>query len=154
MELVPWGNEHFDDLVRLASDPRVVEYVGDGKPWSLDHATERHHKALAHWAEHGFGWCAVVENGEFVGLASMVDHGDGVIEIGWWVDPDHWGRGVATAIATELRDAALARVRRVVAGFVDGNGASERVMVKIGLKYERSFRAAGRLQHVYALERA
>jgi RimJ/RimL family protein N-acetyltransferase len=154
VELVPWGNEHFDDLVRLAADPRVVKYVNDGEPWSVDYATDRHLKALAHWAEHGYGWYAATEDGKFVGLGSMVHRPEEGIEIGWWIDPAHWGRGLATEMAAKLRDNALARSDRVVAGYVDGNDASERVMIKIGLTYVRSFTSGGRLQHVYALQRA
>ncbi|GLZ34411.1 N-acetyltransferase [Lentzea sp. NBRC 105346] len=152
MELLPWGDEYFDDLVRLSSDPRVVEYVGDGKPWPLGYATERHERALARWAEYGFGWHAAIENQKFVGLGSMAVRDEG-IEIGWWVDPNHWGRGVATAIASAMRDLALEHSDRVIAGFIDGNGASGRVMVKIGMRHVRSFVGEGRLQHFYELTR-
>lgn len=153
MELVAWGDEHFEHLLRWSSDPQVIEYVGDGEPWSPEYAEERHEKALRLHEEFGYGWFAAVEHGEVVGLGSMMYRGEAGIEIGWWVDPAHWGRGLATRMATRLRDRALARSHRVIAGYHDGNAASGRVMEKIGMTYVESFHAAGRLQHKWALER-
>jgi PhzF family phenazine biosynthesis protein len=151
MELVRWGNEHYEHLLRWSADPRVTEYVGDGTTWTPAYAAERHQKALRHWDEHGFGWHAVVEDGDVVGLASMVDRGDDGIEIGYWVDPGHWGRGLATRIAARLRDEALSIKDRVFAGHQAENVASGRVLEKIGLVYFTSKYMSGRLQHGYAL---
>jgi len=83
----------------------------------------------------------------------MAHRGEDGIEIGWWVDPAHWGRGLATEIAASLRDRALAVSGRVIAGYHDGNGASGRVMEKIGMAFVESFHAHGTLQHKHALER-
>ncbi len=151
MELVRWGNEHFEHLLRWATDPRMTVHVGDGQPWTPEYVTERHEQALRHWEEHGFGMHAVVEDGEVVGLAQLADRGDDGIEIGYWVDPDHWGRGLATRIARRLRDRALAIKLRVIAGHQAGNVASGRVLEKAGLKYFTSLYLDGRLQHGYAL---
>ena len=153
MDLVHWGNEHFEHLLRWSSDPRMTEYVGNGKTWSPEYAQERHEKALRLHEEFGYGWFAAVENGEVVGLGSMAHRDEAGIEIGWWVDPAHWGRGLATRIAAALRDRALAVSHRVIAGYHDGNGASGRVMEKIGMTYVESFHAHGRLQHKWALQR-
>lgn len=154
MELVRWGDEHYEHMLRWATDPRMTTYVADGKPWTQEYVIERHEQALRHWEEHGFGLHAVVEDGEVVGIGQML-HGDpGEIEIGYWVDPDHWGRGVATRIAEQLRDKALTFADRVVAGHQDGNGASGRVLEKAGLTYFTSRYVGGRLQHCYALQRS
>ncbi|MFI6102365.1 PhzF family phenazine biosynthesis isomerase [Lentzea sp. NPDC051213] len=153
MELVLWGNEHFEHLLRWSADPRVTGYVGDGTTWSPEYAKERHAKALRLHEKLGYGWFAAVENGEVVGLGSMAYRGEAGIEIGWWVDPAHWGRGLATQIAAALRDRALAISHRVIAGYHDGNDASGRVMEKIGMTYVESFHAHGRLQHKWALQR-
>ncbi|GAA3652363.1 hypothetical protein GCM10022267_43370 [Lentzea roselyniae] len=153
MELVQWGDEHFEHLLRWATDPRMTRYVGDGQPWTPEYVTERHEQALRHWEGYGFGMHAVVEDGEVIGIGQMLEGDLGEIEIGYWVDPGHWGRGVATRIAEELRDKALAIADRVVAGHEAENTASGRVLEKAGLTYFTSKNMGGRLQHCYALER-
>ncbi|WP_197288021.1 PhzF family phenazine biosynthesis isomerase [Nocardia sp. NRRL S-836] len=152
MELVRWRDEHFEHMLRWGADPRMTEYVGNGKPWSPEYVAQRHEQALRHWEEHGFGLHAVVEDGEVIGLAQMLD-APGEIEIGYWVAPEHWGRGVATEVAARLRDKALAFKDRVIAGHQAENAASGRVLEKIGLTYFTSRYLFGRLQHGYALDR-
>ncbi|SDO83117.1 phenazine biosynthesis protein PhzF family [Lentzea jiangxiensis] len=153
MELVPWQNEHFGYMLRWASDPRMTAHVGNGMPWTPDYVGERHAQALKHWEEHGFGLHAVVEDGVVIGLAQMLDGDLGQIEIGYWIDPAHWGRGVATRVAAELRDKALAIADRVVAGHQADNVASGRVLEKAGLTYFTSRCSGGRVEHHYALQR-
>ncbi|HUQ54916.1 PhzF family phenazine biosynthesis isomerase [Lentzea sp.] len=153
MELVPWGDEHFEHFLRWAADPRMTTYIGDGRPWTPDYVDLRHEQALQHWEEHGFGMHAVVEDGEVIGVAQMLDGDLGEIEIGYWIDPGHWGRGVATRVAEQLRDKALAIADRVVAGHQAENVASGRVLEKAGLTYFTSRYMHGRLQHCYALQR-
>lgn len=153
MELVRWENEHFGYMLRWASDPRMTAYVGNGMPWTPDYVAERHEQALRHWEVHGFGLHAVVEDGVVIGLAQMLDGDLGEIEIGYWIDPAWWGRGVASRVAMELRDRALAISDRVVAGTDARNAASGRVLEKAGLRYFTSRNTGGRLQHCYALDR-
>jgi PhzF family phenazine biosynthesis protein len=153
MELVRWRNEHFGYMLRWASDPRMTAYVGNGMPWTPDYVAERHEQALRHWEDHGFGLHVVVEDGVVIGLAQMLDGDLGEIEIGYWIDPAHWGRGVASRVAAELRDKALAISDRVVAGTDARNHASGRVLEKAGLTYFTSRNMDGRLQHCYALDR-
>ena len=152
MKLVRWADEHFEHMRRWSADPRMTTYVANGKPWTPEYVAERHRQALQHWEEHGFGLHAVVEDGVVVALASMADRG-GEIEIGYWVDPDHWGRGLATRIAEQLRDKALGFSDRVFAGHQAENVASGRVLEKVGLTYYTSKYMFGRLQHGYALQR-
>ncbi|WNV82117.1 GNAT family N-acetyltransferase [Umezawaea sp. Da 62-37] len=156
LSLVPWRDEHLVDLMVLASDERVVRLIGDGKPWNRDYATDRHRAVLAHWRRHGYGWRAVLDRktGIFSGVGSMVRHGVGEIELGWWIAPAAWGRGLATEVAGALRDDAFKQhgARLVVAQHQDGNDASGRVMAKIGLVHDRSVlddAQGGRLLHVY-----
>ncbi|MEU3649261.1 PhzF family phenazine biosynthesis isomerase [Lentzea sp. NPDC034063] len=153
MELVRWEDGHFGYMLRWASDPRMTVYVGNGMPWTPDYVAERHEQALRHWETHGFGLHVVVEDGVVIGLAQMLDGDLGEIEIGYWIDPAHWGRGVATQVAAQLRDKALAIADRVVAGTDARNHASGRVLEKAGLTYFISRTQHGRLQHCYALDR-
>jgi RimJ/RimL family protein N-acetyltransferase len=115
LELPPWRDSFEEGLARLAADERVVRYVGDGQPWSAEHARERHQACLRHWEEHGFGWRATLDGpgGRFLGVAALSYLGalvpgiaESAIEIGWWLDPGAWGQGMATEAAAAIRDVA------------------------------------------------
>jgi len=159
LSLVRWSDEHLPHLRALAGDERVVRYILDGRPWSPEYATERHRSALDHWDRHGYGWRAVLDSatGEFLGIGSLVNRSPDTVEIGWWVAPDRWGQGIATELAAAVLDEALAvkGIRRVVAGHQDGNDASGRVMIKIGMSHagsEADPTQPDRLVHVYVRE--
>jgi RimJ/RimL family protein N-acetyltransferase len=141
--LEPWRERHASQLVRLSGDERVMRHIGTGV-WTPGYAARRHVRALRHWSEHGFGWRAVHARDDraFLGLVSLIRLGapiDGVaepaLEIGWWVDPSAWGRGIATEAAAAVLDEAFGRVgaETVVARFQTANAGSARVTAKLGL---------------------
>ena len=81
----------------LATDERVTCFVGDGRPWAPQTIQDRLRSALQQQpVEHSGAvrWFIAEEGGEAVGLvvATRCDEG---VEIGYWVSPQHWGRGVA-----------------------------------------------------------
>lgn len=164
LELRPWREEFEDHLFRLSSDGRVTRFIGDGQPWTRERTAERHRGCLRHWAEYGYGWRAIFEKGAFLGIAALNRFGDGVpgvdedaIEIGWWVDPRSWGRGVATEAARALRDEAFGGlgVEHLAARYQPANEASGRIMVKIGMRlHGEASNRAGALVRVYTLGRA
>ena len=77
---------------------------------------------------------AICLDGEVIGFLNDVETGDGRIELGYVIGPDHWGKGYATQM---LRGATQDLFRRgyqeVVAGAFEENRASIRVMVKAGM---------------------
>ena len=78
---------------------------------------------------------------------SIVD-GRGEVEIGWAVARSYWGRGLGTAMGRHaLAAGAEHGIANVVAFTRVDNLASQRVMQKLGLTYEREFEHAG-LPHV------
>jgi RimJ/RimL family protein N-acetyltransferase len=145
LALMPWGDAFGEDLARLASDQRVMQYVGDGRPWDREQTRQRHQACLRHWEDHDFGWRAMLvqPSGRFLGLAALNYLGalvpgveESAIEIGWWLDPDAWGRGFATEAATAIRDEAFTRLhaRRIVARLQPRNHASGRVATRLGMR--------------------
>jgi RimJ/RimL family protein N-acetyltransferase len=161
---MPWQDAFGEDLARLASDERVTQYIGNGRPWSREQARQRHQACLAHWEDHDFGWRAILDSpgGRFLGLAALNYLGDLVpgieesaIEIGWWLDPGVWGRGIATEAATAIRDEAFSRLNtaRIVARLQPRNHASGRVAARLGMRfYGEAADRAGTPVLVYLLD--
>lgn len=84
---------------------------------------------------------AIVDDGELVGITSA--HRDTrwlPFEIGYWLSPDRWGKG----IMTEATDALMGWLRQrgeraFVSGYLDDNPASGRVLEKLAfMKADRS----------------
>lgn len=105
---------------------------------------------VKHWTDHGFGmWMLRDASTSAVIGRAILRHLDveGVdeVEVGYGFLPDYWGRGLATEVAT-----ACVRVGReelglptLVAITTPANVASQRVMAKAGLAYERDIVHAG-----------
>ena len=91
-----------------------------------------------HWRRHGFGLLAAEDRrtGALVARTGVAYHRcwPPDPEVGWSVDPVHWGRG----LATEAGRASVAwafgglGLTRVVSITVEANLASRRVMEKLG----------------------
>ena len=161
--LEPWDESRIRDFAELARDPQVMRYIGLGEVWSRDASDERFRHQLDHWRAHGFGWRSAVEKATrawlgFVGLnyvppeATEVPPGE--VEIGWWLTPAVWGRGLATEGALALRDEAFERVglERIIGRYQPENVASGRIMEKIGMVFERdAIGRHGETVRIYAL---
>ncbi len=127
--------------------PAVTRFIGNGEPWSVERAEVIAADKREHWSRHGFGWRAAIErsSGEAVGVmaANLVGEGTAGVdpadhEIGWWIDPAAWGRGLARegaqALCEEMFD--TVGVASVVARIQPANAASIRVAEHAGLRYE------------------
>lgn len=144
LRLEPWSDSHLAMFGALARTPAVVRFIGDGTTWSDARVHDVHARNLAHWAQHDFGWRVAVQEGRAVGLIALNFAGEGAgidpgeYEIGWWLAPEAWGRGLAREGAAAVRDEAFGRVRApsVVARIAPGNAASLGVAQAIGLTRE------------------
>ena len=162
--LEPWRERHAAELVRLSADERVMRHIGTGV-WTAGYAARRHVRALRHWAEHGFGWRAVLSRQDraFLGLVSLIRLGtpvEGVaepaLEIGWWVDPRVWGRGIATEAAAAMLCEAFCRLgaESVVARYQAANLGSARVTANIGMSpFRESTDPQGRPMRICVISR-
>lgn len=146
LRLEPWGEHHTEMFVALAQMPDVIRYVGAGLPWSETRAAAVSAGAVEHWRRHEFGWRAVVDRftDAPLGLAALNFAGDGAgvdadeYEIGWWLQPSAWGRGVARESAGAVRDEGFGRIGApsLLARIQPANAASLAVARAIGLAPE------------------
>jgi pimeloyl-ACP methyl ester carboxylesterase/RimJ/RimL family protein N-acetyltransferase len=146
LRLEPWSDAHTELLVELSAMPEVMRHIGDGTPWPHTKACDVAGANREHWRRHGFGWRAAYTRASelpigllalsFAGQGAGVDAGE--YEIGWWLHPAAWGRGLAREGATAIRDEAFHRVGApsIVARIQPANHASLRVAAAIGLTHE------------------
>jgi RimJ/RimL family protein N-acetyltransferase/ligand-binding SRPBCC domain-containing protein len=136
--IAPWPSSDLAVLRRLAADPRVMRYIGDGSPWTEEQVQvflERQERGLA---DEGFCLGAVTQRatGEVVGLSGMQRLGTtGEVEIGWWLAPERWRQGLATEAGAAVMRYAFDTLgfRRVTAIADPDNEASLRVMQRLGM---------------------
>lgn len=131
-----------DFFTSLAQDERVTRFVGDGRPWTPDRIDERGQLALREDPMDQLGaarWFIAEENGRPVGLLVSSRVQDS-IEIGYWVAPRHWGRGVAGAMLDRAVETlpGLYAINRLSARVSPSNHASARALTR------RSFNHVGR----------
>jgi RimJ/RimL family protein N-acetyltransferase len=136
----------------MDQDARFMAHLGGVRD---EPGTERYlHWNLAHWAEHGFGLWMLRERSTraMIGRAVLRHlEVDGIdeVETGYGFLPEFWGRGLATEVTRACL--ALGRdqlgLRSIVAITLPANTASQRVLLKAGLAYEREIDHGG-LRHM------
>ncbi len=145
-----------DDWVRfkpIAADPRVIRYVGTGQVPSDEQIRTYIETARKLYRDEGFCLWPLVsrKNRELIGFCGL-DHlwGGDEIEIGYWLAPDYWGKGLATEAAQAVLEYGFDQLglERIVAVAHPENQASIRVLQKLGMAFERTVVREG-LEHVY-----
>ena len=130
---------HTNELYELDSDPRVMRYIGSGRPSTreqIDAAMQRLPRAYAIYPGLGTWRATRRDNGDFIGwFALKYVPGTAEVEVGYRLRHGAWGRGFATEAARELvrygfDDLGL---KRIIGVTHPDNLASQRVLQKIGL---------------------
>ena len=132
--------EDFDDLYRLDSDPRVMKYVGTGKPSTRDQVAGLLARTLRYpilYPDLGIWHASRRDTGAFIGWFSLKYAGKSPdIEVGYWLLPNAWGQGFATEGAQAMVDYGFDDLclHRIIGVTHRGNKASQRVLMKAGLE--------------------
>ena len=118
--------------------PPVLEHVA---AWLGEHAIE--------WRAGTAYRFAVVADGRVIGCADVDEIQDGCGELGYWLERDYWGRGLASEAAGAVHDFATRTLglRRLVAGHAADNPASGRILLRLGFRHvadrSRLYRSRG-----------
>jgi ribosomal-protein-alanine N-acetyltransferase len=139
---------HWLDLRRMDDDEEFMAMLGGVRD---EVGTVAYFEMnVKHWADHGFGlWMLRDAISSAVIGRAILRHLDveGVdeVEVGYGFIPEYWGRGLATEIAQACVRIGFDRFgfRSLVAITTPSNLASQRVMQKAGLVYERDIVHAG-----------
>jgi [ribosomal protein S5]-alanine N-acetyltransferase len=135
-EFVP---EDSDDLYRLNGDPRVMRYIGDGKPATLARHADIMRRVLGYtrlYPDLGFWYTTRRDTGAFVGWFTLKYCGKSPdVETGYMLLPEAWGLGFATEGATAMVQYGFddLQINRIIGVTHPRNVASQNVLQKAGL---------------------
>src|SRR5262249_51042883 len=129
------------------SDPEVMRFITKGQPTSKERIENVHlprilsqHRDLP---PQGFWAAYLARTDEFIGWFHLrpdrIDPGE--MELGYRLKRHVWGQGLATEGVRALVDGSFGPwgYDKVCARTLLGNLASQRVMQKVGLRFEREF---------------
>jgi RimJ/RimL family protein N-acetyltransferase len=130
-----------DEWARILAEPEVVRFISCGVPFTRQEAVESSERSVRLWQDHGFGPWAALERGtgRWVGRLglNLLDDWPGADrwEIGWELDPEFWGRGLATEGGREAVRFGFEAVGldTIISVTRADHLASRRVMEKVGL---------------------
>ncbi len=132
----------FNDIYEYSSNPQTSQFL----LWSPHESLEYTKKFIdIILAKYKFGeyhdWAIILkENKKMIGTCGFtrIDEQNGTAEIGYVINPQYWGAGIATEAAKKVLQFAFEEmnINRVEARFLFGNEASLKVMNKIGMKFE------------------
>jgi len=135
----------FDAVLAYSSDPRVTRYLFFG-PRDADSTAEYLQELLESQREQprvrfelGVEESA---SGRLIGACDLSLIERNVADLGYMLEMNAWGKGYATEIASSLLEAAFLQLRadRVISTVDVNNGASIRVLEKIGMRWEAVYR--------------
>jgi ribosomal-protein-alanine N-acetyltransferase len=135
----------FDAVLAYSKDPKVTRYLFFG-PRDEDSTREYLEELLASQREQPrIRFELAVEEkagGRLIGACDLSLIERNVMDLGYMLEAAAWGRGFATEIATALLEAAFQQLRvdRVISTVDVNNGASIRVLEKIGMRWEAIYR--------------
>ncbi len=160
-----WREGDYLPIIDMCRDPQVMQYIGSGEPMHEEQVLADVRKYQKAWQEYGFGQFAVEQRdvGRFIGFAGLDIHSllpdyQSLPEIGWRIERTVWGMGYASEAARAIMSFAVdeCELDDVVSVCQSSNKASERVMRKIGLCFEKETSApnSGRLIRIYRLRKS
>jgi RimJ/RimL family protein N-acetyltransferase len=132
--------DDLDALCELYADPEVMRFLSG--PRTREQTQTLLAEMIKHWVDHGFGRWALIDktSGQFIGRCGLnYLPGTTEIELGYAIGRAHWGRGLTTEAAAMCLHWGFEEfgMERIVAIARPDNGASLRVMQKVGMKYEK-----------------
>jgi ribosomal-protein-serine acetyltransferase len=132
-----WQRDDFHVLDGLIE--RNIDHLRPWLPWAQKHDPENTRTFLesvqSHWDQHSDFQYAVIHAASAVGSCGIhARRGAGRLELGYWLDRDHTGRGLMTEAAGLLTEACLAMpdVEAVEILHDRANGASGAIPARLG----------------------
>ncbi len=150
---------HTTEMRRFQTDPDVMRYIGGVR--TPEQTTAYFDRNLRHWDQHGYGVWVLRELGrsEMAGigvLRHLLVEGENEVETGYGFYPELWGKGYAMEVAAACLDHGFRSVGldSIVAVTHPDNRASQHVLRKSGMSYERDFDLDGERASLFRIRRS
>ncbi|MBL4785608.1 MAG: GNAT family N-acetyltransferase [Cohaesibacteraceae bacterium] len=146
LQLRRWKHKHHAPFAAMCLDPEVMQYIGNGSTRTAEQASRAIASFETEWVEKGHGLFAVEEKqtGNLIGFTglSLPDFLPEVlpsVEIGWRFSKPSWGKGYASEAAIAALSFGINElgITDIVSIYQIGNGASARIMQKLGMVFDR-----------------
>lgn len=138
-----WVPDDWKRFAILATDPRVMCYIGDGQLWSEERVRKFVNGGIEAATTRGWILWPVIckQDSELIGVCGFNSAYAPDVEIGLWLRPEYWGRGLATAVAAAVMEYGWRTFgfERLISVSHPENRASIRVMEKLGMTFDRRF---------------
>lgn len=143
-------------LSHIFGDPDVIRHLGSGKPATREETEVALQSIIRHWERHDFGrWAAIdKQTGTLIGYGGLRSfHGDP--ELVYLLAKPYWGRGLATEMARACLSFGFEQrgFKRIVAMAKPLNEASQRVLRKVGMRFEKTDNIYGMDVFFYSISR-
>ncbi len=131
-----------DAMAPFYADPDVMKWMSGGQPLPRERVALAIPRWIERFRENGFGLFAVElkDSGRLIGHCGII-YLDNTpeVEVGYLLGQPYWGKGYATEAATAARDFGfnVVGLSRLVGITRPENFPSQRVLQKIGLRYEK-----------------
>lgn len=130
----------FHDVYSLLSDPKVMQFIGNGKK-TEDEARILFNKLIHHQETFGFssGKITEIDSGKFVGCGGLfhlaLDHANPDIEVSYFLRTAFWCKGYAKEIAKNCLDWGFKNLdlKKIVGVTHPNNISSQHVLQKVGM---------------------
>ena len=137
-----------------------MRYIGCGATRTRDQSAASIRAYESDWEEKGYGLFAVepLDSNQLIGFTGLSEPSFlpeimPAVELGWRFARRSWGNGLATEAARAALDFGLAtlRIPEIVSIYQVENRASERIVEKLGMRFDRETLdpSCGRLVRIY-----
>ena len=140
--------EDAGDMYEYACQPEVTKYLTWSPHTSRDY-TRDYLTYVQKQYEEGeyYDWALIYkEEMKMIGTCGFTSFDDenNAGEIGYVLNPDYWGKGLAAEAVREVLKFGFQRLNlhRIEAKHIEGNNQSRRVMEKCGMSYEGTHRSS------------
>lgn len=146
-----------DELARIFANPAVMKFLGiNCEPMTREETETALASMIRHWERHNFGRWAVESktDGCLIGCAGLRSY-EGAAELVYLLDEPHWNKGLATEIARACLRYGFEyhNFPHIIAMTRPNHARSQKVLQKIGMRFEKETVAFGVFVFSYTISR-